>query len=128
MKQTFNLMFILILLITYSCNNDDGRQDDTIKFATDKIIFDKNGGSKSVPTDGDEWFVTAIEIDGEMIYLENPSEKKYFDLSLGSFYIKRIYKEISIFADENNSEARKIMRIFVSDRNYHTMISIMQTH
>jgi len=80
MKKLLSLFVIGTVLTFISCDSDkleDGRWSDIIKFNTKKAEFGKDGGSQTITSQGDWWWILDyISVGKEYIPLVNNPEIK----------------------------------------------------
>ncbi|WP_339626763.1 hypothetical protein [uncultured Maribacter sp.] len=129
MKNLF--IVFLILLLSYSCSNDEiGKWDDNIKLSQKEFQFDSKQNSAIITTEGEGWWISEIYSDKGQTYdfSDTDTTIKNFVIINPDFKLERKNAtEISITMFENQTNSERTLKIGLQAGNYFDGIKIIQS-
>ncbi len=126
----FNFIGIFILLISVSCSKSesDGKWDDNIKLSEKEVEFSAENNSILITTQGEWWWIDDINFDGIHIDFSNiNTTQNNFIIEKPEFKIERRNKtEIHIDMYENTTGSIRVLYIGLEAGDYFDSIKITQ--
>ena len=133
-------MMIGLISCDKETSEPNGYQDDTIKLSTKELSFSLQPSTKEVTTEGEQWVINELEVDGQMyallhavdyddLLIERKEINNFatpFKIKGDWFTITRELKKISVELKANDSNKKRVVKIGVSDKNYFDRIEVEQ--
>ena len=128
------IYILSIALMTFACADDpDGKWGDIIKPSTRDVYFDSQGGSYTVTTKGEWWWMGGARapgpehIDQEITFDETGNNRDIIKVEGAWFVVSKDDKTtITISTTANNTGADRSFFLGLQAGNYHTAIKVKQ--
>lgn len=124
---------LLLLLSLASCSNDDvpkdGDWDDIIQLSQDQVLFGPGGGSATITTEGQWWWVHGISLNGTDIDISGvDTTSDTFEVDGPGFTVRRENAtELYIEMAENQSGTERTLTVGLEAGDYFDGIVAIQS-